>query len=127
MKFILRYFQVVIHALDDSLGFFERISKDLGLEKINTNMPFGISFISSNLDINHKPVVINCLGGCGLKYSGYKRCVCNECHMRFMRQNIDMRLVKLNDSLRSKLKTHYQPSIFTEISENRFFRNDIYR
>ena len=83
-------------------------------------MPFGISFISSNLDINHKPVVNKCLGGCGLKYSGYKRCVCDGCHMRFMRQNIDMRLVKLNDSLRSRLKKHYQSSIFTEISENRF-------
>ena len=37
-----------------------------------------------------------------------------------MRQNIDMRLVKLNDTLRSKLKNHYQPSIFTQSSGNRF-------
>ena len=37
-----------------------------------------------------------------------------------MRQNIDMRLVKLDDTLRSKLKKHYQPSIFTQTSKNRF-------
>ena len=95
-------------------------SKDLGLEKIDTGMPFGISFISSDLDINREPVVNNCLGGCGIKYSGYNRYVCNDCHMTFVRQNIDMSLVKLNDTLRSKLKKHYQPSIFTETSANRF-------
>ena len=61
MSFILKHFQIVIHTLDDSLGFFEHISKDLGLEKINTSMPFGISFISSNLDINREPVVNICL------------------------------------------------------------------
>ena len=33
MNFILKQFQIVIHTLDDSLGFFERISKDFGLEK----------------------------------------------------------------------------------------------
>ena len=119
MSFILKHFQIVIHTLDDSLGFFEHISKDLGLEKINTGMPFGVSFISSNLDINREPVVNNCLGGSGLKHPGYNRYVCSECHMRFMRQNIDMRLVKLNDALRSKLKKHYQPSIITQTSGNR--------
>ena len=96
------------------------MSKDLGLEKINTSRPFGISFISSNSDINREPVVNNCLGGCGLKYSGYNRYVCSECYMRLARQNIDMRLIKLIDSLRSKLKKHYQPSIITQISGNRF-------
>ena len=120
MSFILKHFQIVIHTLDDSLGFFEHISKDLGLEKINTGMPFGASFISSNLDINREPVVNNCLGGCGQKYSGYNGYVCSECHMRFMRQNIDMELVKLNDTLRSKLKKHYQPSIFTQAPESCF-------
>ena len=120
MKLILKHFQIVIHTLDDSLGSFERISKDFGLEKINTDMPFGVSFISSNLDNNREPVVNNCLGGCGLKYSGYNRYVCNECHMRFMRQNIDMRLVKLNNSLRFKLKKLYQPSIFTQTPGNCF-------
>ena len=40
--------------------------------------------------------------------------------MRFMRQNIDMRLVKLNDALRYKLKKYYQPSSITQISGNRF-------
>ena len=103
MKRISKHFQIVIHTLDNSLSFFENMGKDLGLEKINTDMPFGISFISSNLDINREPVVNNCLGGCGIKYSGYNRYVCNECHIRFMRQNIDMRLVKLNNSLRFKL------------------------
>ena len=88
--------------------------------KKSTDMSFSISFISSNLDINREPVVKNCLGGCELKKSGYKRYVCSESHMRFMRQNIDMRLVKLNDTLRSKLKKHYQPSIITQISTNRF-------
>ena len=84
-------------------------------------MPFGVSFISSNLDINREPVVNNCLGGCGLKYSGYNRYVRSDCHMRFMRQNIDMRLAKPNDTLRSKLKKkHYQPSIFTQTSGNCF-------
>ena len=83
-------------------------------------MPFGITFISSNLDINREPVVNDCLGGCGLKYSGYNRYVCSECYMRFARQNIDMRLIKLNDTLRSKLKKHYQPSIITQITWNRF-------
>ena len=116
INLILKHFQIVIHILDDSLGFFEHISKDFALEKINTNIPFGVSFISSNLDINREPVVNNCLGGCGLKYSGYNRYVCSDCHMRFMRQNIDIRLVKLNDSLRSNIKKHYQPSIFTQTS-----------
>ena len=104
INLILKHFQIVIHTLDDSLGFFEHISKDFALEKINTNTPFGVSLISSNLDINREPVVNNCLGGCGLKYSGYNRYVCSDCHMRFMRQNINMRFVKLNNTLRSKLK-----------------------
>ena len=120
MKLILSHFQIVIHALDSSLGFSERLSKDLGLEKINTGMPFGVSFISSNLDINREPVVNNCLVGCGQKFSGFNRYICNDCRMRFMRQNIDMRLVRLNDTLRSKLKKHYQPSIFTQTSGNCF-------
>ena len=120
MNLFLKHFQIVLHTLDDSLGFFEHISKDLDLEKINTGVPFCFSFISSNLDINREPVVNNCLGRCGLKYTGYNRYVCSECHMRFIRQNIDITLVKLNDTLRSKLKKHYQPSIFTQNSRNRF-------
>ena len=83
-------------------------------------MPFGVSFISSNLVINREPVVNNCLGGCGLKYSGYNRYVCSDCYMTFAIQNIDMGLIKLNDSLRSKLKKHYQPSIITQISAKCF-------
>ena len=120
MKLIFNHFQIVLHTLDDSLVFFEHISKDLQLEKINTGMTFGNNFISSNLDINREPVVNNCLGGCGLKYSGYNRYVCSDCYMTFARQNIDMRLIKLNDNLRSKVKKHYQPSIITQISGNLF-------
>ena len=99
--------------MDDSLGFFEHTSKDFALEKMNNNMPFVVSFISSNLDINREPVVNNCLGGCGLKYSRYNRYVCSDCHMRFMRQNIDMRLVKLNDTQRSKLKKNIINHLFS--------------
>ena len=100
MRFILKHLQIVLHTLDDTLGFFECICKNLGSEKINTGMPFGIRFISSNLDINREPVVYNCLEGCGLKHSGCNRYVCSECYMRFARQSIDMRLIKLNDTLR---------------------------
>ena len=82
-KLNLNHFQVVIHALDSSPGFFEHIGKDLGLEKINTGLPFGSSFISSNLNINHLPFVITCLRGCRLKFSGYKRFACPECSTRF--------------------------------------------
>ena len=115
-----KLFQIVLHTLDDSLGFSEHISKDLGLENINTDIPCGVSFISSNLDINREPIVNNCVGACGLKYSGYKRYVSSECHMRFMRQNIDMRMIKLNDSLRSKLKKQYQPSNITQMTGDCF-------
>ena len=73
MKLILNHFQIVIHALDDSLGFFEHISEDLGLEKINTGLHFGNTFTSSNLNVNRQPKVNTCIGGCGLKYKGYKR------------------------------------------------------
>ena len=123
MSFIIKHFQLVLHTLDDSLGFFDCICKDLGLEKINTGMSFGINFISSNLEINREPVVINCLGGCGLKYSGYKRYVCSEYYMRFARQIIDMRLIKPKDTLRSKLKIkHFQPPTTTQITLNRFLK-----
>ena len=127
INLILKHFQIVIHALDDSLRFFEHISKDFALEEINTNMPFGVSFMSSNLDINREPVVNNCLGGCGLKYSGYNRYVCSDCHMRFMRQNIDMRLVKLNDTLRSKLKKTLSTIFFHSNLGELFFRNGLHR
>ena len=101
----------MIHTLDSSLGFFELIGKDLGLEKINTGLPFGNSFISSNLNVNHIPVVNSCLGGCGLKFSGYKRYACPKCSMRLVIENTDKELKKLNDSLRSKLKKEYQPTV----------------
>ena len=85
LNLILKYFQIIIHSLDESLGFFEHLSKDLRLEKIITNMPFGTSFISTNLNINRKPIVNTFLGGCGWLYSGYKRCVCSDCHIKLAR------------------------------------------
>ena len=33
MQLILNHFQIAIHSYDSSLGFFEHISKDFGLEK----------------------------------------------------------------------------------------------
>ena len=42
--------------------------------------------------------------------------------MRFATQNIDMRLIKLNDTLRSKLEKRYQPSINTQITWNRYLK-----
>ena len=119
MKLILDNFQIVIHNLDDSLDFFEHISKDFGLEKINTGIPFGISFISTNLNINCKPVVNNCLGGCGIRFSGYKRHTCPKCTIPFTIQNIDKELIELNNSLRSKLKNCH-PTIITLITNNHF-------
>ena len=110
MNLILKHFQIVIHSLDDSIGFFDHISKDFGLEKINRDIPFGTSLISINLDINRKPVVNNCLGVCGLKYTGYKRYVCGDCHIEFARYNINHILIDLNKALRSKLNV-IQPSI----------------
>ena len=103
MNLILKHFQIIIHSLDESLGFFEHLGKDLGLEKIITHIPFGTNFISTNLDIDREPIVNNCLGGCGLSFSGYKRYVCGGCYPEFARYNIDMQLIKLNDCLRSKL------------------------
>ena len=35
MNLILKHFQIIKHSLDDSLGFFEHLSKDLRLEKNN--------------------------------------------------------------------------------------------
>ena len=120
MNFILRHFQIVIHVLDSSLGFFEQTSEDLGLEKINTGLPFGNTFISTNLNINQQPVVNSCLGGCGVRFSGYRRYACPECSTRFVIENTDKELIKLNNSLRSKLKKEYQPTVITLITEGQF-------
>ena len=116
MRFILKHFQIVLHVMDSSLGFFEYMSKDLGSEKMNTGMPFGVSFVSSNLDINRQPVFNSCVGGCGRKFSGYKRYVCFECSMVFVRENINMDLIRLYDSLRSKLRKEYKPCVIAQIS-----------
>ena len=70
MNRILKHFQMIIHSLDESLGFFEHLSKDLGLEKINRDLPFGTTSISTNLHINRESIVNKCLGGCGVKYTG---------------------------------------------------------
>ena len=130
MNLILKHFQITLHSLDESLGFFEHISKDLGLEKINTNIPTAQPFISTNLDTNRVPIINNCIGGCKLTYSGYKRHVCADCYIEFAKYNINPKLIKLNDSVRSKLNV-IQPSIifsntgksFLEILEN---NNDIH-
>ena len=110
MNLILKHFQIVLHSLDESIDFFEHISKDLRLEKINREIPFGTTFISTNLNINHKPVVNKCLGNCERKYIGYKRYVCADCYIEFASYNIDLKLIELNKALRSKLNV-IQPSI----------------
>ena len=120
MNFILRHFQIVIHVLDSSLGFFEQTSEDLGLEKINTGLPFGNTFISTNLNINEQPVVNSCLGGCGVRFSGYRRYAFPECSTRFVIENTDKELIKLNKSLRSKFKKKYQPTVIFLITECHF-------
>ena len=96
MNLILKHFQIVIHALYDSLSFFEHISKDLGLERINNGRPFGNSFISSNLNNNRQPVVNSCLGGCGRGFQGYKRYACPKCSKKFVKLNTDKKLIELN-------------------------------
>ena len=104
MKVFLNAFQKVIHTSDSSLFFFEHISKGLSLGKINTGLPIGNSFISSNLNINRLPKVNFCLGGCGLKFSGTKRYACPKCSMRFVIENTDKELIKLNESGSLNLK-----------------------
>ena len=79
-------------------------------------MPFGVSFISTNLKINCKPVVNKCLGGCGIRFLGYKRHTCPECTIPFTIQNID---TELNNSLRSELK-NCQPTVITLITNDQF-------
>ena len=117
MNLILKHFQIIIHSLDSSLSFVEHISNDLGLEKINRSMPFGATFISTNLNINREPIFNHCIGGCGLVYSGYKRYVCADCYPEFARYNIDMELIKQNDCLRSRVNKQ-QPAIITQMSLN---------
>ena len=111
MNLILKHFQIIIHSLDSSLSFFEHISIDLRLEKINRSIPFGVTFISTNLNINREPIFNHCIGGCGLVY------VCGNCYPEFMRYNIDMQLIKLNDNLRTKINKQ-QPAIITQMSLN---------
>ena len=102
MNLILKHFQIIIHSLDTSLGFYEHLSKDLGLEKINTIKPFGTTFISTNLNINREPIINNCIGGCRLVFSGYRRCVCANCYIDFAKYTIDFKLINVNDELRTK-------------------------
>ena len=110
----------MIHTLDASVGFLEHISKDLGLEKTNTGLPFGTSFISSNLNVNRIPKVNTCLEGCGLKILGYKRCACPKCSMRVVIENTDNELSNLNIALRSKSKSERQPTVITFITQEQF-------
>ena len=106
MQNLLKHFQIVIHLLDDSLGFFEQISKDLdlGLETKNTCMPFGSSFISSNLNINRQQKVNSFIGGCGREFPGFKRYACLESSKEFAILNTDKKLIELNISLRYQFK-----------------------
>ena len=83
MQIPLNQFQIVIHSLDDSLGFFEHI-KDLVWEKRNTSMPSGSIFISSNLNINRQPIVKSCIGGCGRDFPGFKKYACPKCSKKFV-------------------------------------------
>ena len=119
MKLILDNFQIVIITLDDSLGFFKHISKDLGSEEINTGILFGISFIPTNLNINCKPKDNNSLGSCGMRFSGYKRHTCPKCTIPFTTRNINKELIELNNSLRPKL-INCQPTVITLISNDQF-------
>ena len=96
------------------------INSSLGLEKINTGLPFGNTFISSNLKVNRVPVVNSCLGGCGLKISGYKRYACYKCSMRFVIENTDTEIIKLKESPSYILKTEYQPTVITLITQKHF-------
>ena len=117
---VLKHFQIVIHTLEGSLGFFDHISKDLGLEKIDTGMLFRITFISSNLRINRKTIVNKCLGGCGLKFSGYKGYACHKRSMRLLILNTDMEFIELNKDLRFKLKKMYQSTVIHLNAEDNF-------
>ena len=105
-KLILNDFPIVIHTLDSSLGFFEHVTKDLDLEKTNTDLPFGNTFISSNLNVNRLPIVNNCIGGCGRKISGYKTYACPKWSIRVVIENTDKDLIELNKFLRYKFKKY---------------------
>ena len=106
MNLILKHFQIIIHSLEESVGFFEKFK----LEKVKTNMLFGLTFISTNLNINRDAIVNNCIQGCGRSYSGYKRYVCDNCYIEFAIYNIDINLIETNKSLRFKLNVN-QPAI----------------
>ena len=117
MKLILNHFQIVIQTLVSSLGFFQHISEDLGLEKINTGLPFDYFFRSSKLNVNRLPIVNSCPGICGLKFSGYERCGCPKCSMGFVMEKTHKDLIKLDKSLRFKSKKDYQSAVTTLITQ----------
>ena len=118
MNLIIKHFQIVLHSLDESLGFFEHLNKDLGLEKINSLMRFGATFVSTNLNINRIPIVNNCIGFCRLTFSGYQRCVCLNCYIDFAKYNIDFKLIKLNNDLRTKLNVKQPSIIFSDTNKS---------
>ena len=74
------------------------------------------------MNINRKPVLNSCLGGCGRKFSGFKRYVCPECSMLFVRENIDMELISSNDFSRSKLGKQYQPCILAQLTTGQILK-----
>ena len=123
MQNLLKHFQRVIPLLDDSLRFFEQISKDLdlGLETKNTCMPFGSSFISSNLNINRQPIVNICIGGSGQEFPGFKRYAWLEKSKKFVILNTDKKLIELNISLRYQFKKkERQSTVIIMISQEEF-------
>ena len=125
MQNLLKHFQIVIHLLDDSLGFFEQISKDLdlGLEKINTCMPFGSSLIASNLNINRQPIVNSCIGGCGQEFPGFKRYACLESSKKSVILNTDKKLIELNISLRTQFEKRTPVNCYYYDQPGRVYRN----
>ena len=112
----------MIHTLDPSLDFFEHLNKDLGLEKINTGLPFGNSFISSNLNVNRLSIVNSCLRGCGLKFSKDKGYAYLKSSMRSVIENTDKELTGLNEFLRPKFIKEYQPTVVNLITPEQFLK-----
>ena len=113
MNLILKHFQIIIHNLDETVDFFEKFE----LEKVKTNIPYATTFISTNLNINREPIVNNCIGGCGLSFSEYKRYVCGDCYPNFAKYNINIKLINQNDILKNKLNKQ-QPAIICLLSLN---------
>ena len=117
MKFILDLFRNTIHSAPSPLGFFEHKTKDSKL-KISKTYLSDTSINSSNVNINHQPRISRCVGGCDQKFPGCKRYIFWRKFTNFARHNVDLILIKLNESLRFKFKKGYQPSIKVVFTPN---------